>query len=187
MNTDHSANQQSPLPSGIRYGQRKLLILLAIGFAPMIAAWSLYLSNWQPASLTANGTLITPAQPSEQWWLADNSDALLALRGHWVIVEVLPEPCNSQCRQAIQPLTQMHMALGKEAERVRRLWIGNTTSGIEDPYLTIHPRVPLAVPNQQTRFLVDPLGNLVMTYTQGQDVRQIMKDIKRLLKASSIG
>ncbi|MYM63597.1 hypothetical protein [Pseudomaricurvus sp. HS19] len=163
-------------------------MLLLIGFAPMLSAWALYLGQWQPQTNTARGALMQPALTAEQWWPAANTDSLEQLHGHWLIVEVLPADCDRNCVQQLQQVTQLHLALGKEAERVRRVWFGTTTpTQADDPYLQILPHSDLQVPQQRQRFIVDPLGNLVLTYTQDQDLRDLLKDLKKLLKASSIG
>ena len=36
-------------------------------------------------------------------------------------------------------------------------------------------------------YIVDPLGNLVMAYESGFDAKGLLKDLRRLLRLSSIG
>ncbi|WP_324769270.1 hypothetical protein [Pokkaliibacter plantistimulans] len=150
----------------------------------MAMAWALFLSGWRPVHTVANGQLLSSPLTIDQWWQggAEKSEWM----GHWSLVMVLPEKCSSECRQRLDVLTRMHMALGKDASRVRRVWLGQV-SWQADPYLSIYPEYQLGVNGEPTCFVVDPLGNLILVYQKEQPAKDILKDLKKLLAASNIG
>lgn len=187
MQTDLTGMQTDLVDEPVRRGQSKLLLLLIIGFAPVLAAWLLIASDWRPTSTIAEGQLLTPAMPLSGWW-TDNS---YPAAGFWTVVEVVPADCHASCLVQLQQLTGMHLALGKEAGRVRRLWLGagdlNLSAYQQDPYLFIRGNAPMTVSDGMQRFIVDPAGHQILTYSPEQPIKAIMTDLKRLLRASSAG
>jgi hypothetical protein len=54
--------------------------------------------------------------------------------------------------------------------------------------LALFPSIEGGQPLDARRiYMVDPLGNLMMSYAPGTDPRSIYQDIKKLLKLSHIG
>jgi cytochrome oxidase Cu insertion factor (SCO1/SenC/PrrC family) len=140
--------------------------------------------------------------------LADGTITLMAgagnratLRGKWTLIYLGPGDCAVPCRQALEEMRQARRALGRDMDRVQRLYV--VTVGTADTaFLTQqHPGIGLIAERQTVLaldsaigerwsgdiFLADPLGNLVMRYPAGTAVKDIHDDLKRLLTVSSIG
>lgn len=185
----------------------KLILLFSIFAAPFVLAYTAY-HFWTPKSFVNRGTLLQPVQ-----LLADEPvqlDALPAaawskqekLNGKWILL--LPEslPCAAGCEERLVGLRQVHAAMGKHQPRIQRAVFALT--GSPDP--AFQSRAPDVVWLQGDKvrsklqaasdpgtspahhiFLVDPLGNLFMRYPVNADLKDLVKDLERLLKASRIG
>ena len=86
---------------------------------------------------------------------------------------------------------------GKEQDRIVRVFLQEGDAAPSPAVLAQHPglvvvRVPASVAarlpgNAGSLYLVDPLGNLVLRYSEDPDIKGIAKDLTRLLQASRIG
>jgi hypothetical protein len=99
-------------------------------------------------------------------------------------------------------LRQVHRALGRHQNRVRILLLlsgqadPSTISGLLETYsefqLIEDPSGRLETVLQKTGgapgtvYLVDPLGNIMMSYAAGSDPNHIKQDLKRLLTWSKL-
>lgn len=186
-------------------------LLAAIILAPVIAAWSLYTSGRGFTEETVNyGHLIIPPPSLRQLPLLDSSEQplpLSVLRGKWWFTLIAPEGCNRLCESALQNLHNIHRALGKDAPRVQEMLIAYPQAEKElIPISKEYPAVMInfVTPATLTQFLtpltsksatlqqgylylVDPLGNVMMSYPLGANPRGILADIERLLRYSKIG
>jgi hypothetical protein len=89
---------------------------------------------------------------------------------------------------------QSRRALGKDAERVERLWVVTDGGKPKPDLLAAIEGTHLAsgevdVPGNRSAhiYLVDPLGNLMMRFPPDPDPSKMIKDLQRLLKYSSFG
>lgn len=190
------------MTASIHRGRRTLLLLALVFLGPMAVAMVLYYTGfqWRPSSTTEHGVLYQPVRP-----LPDLSMTLLGggdaqFRGKWTLLYVGPGNCPSDCRAALVTIRQVRRALGRDMDRVQRLFL-RTGAGIAAPVSAgQHPGLGLAqtTPGPAWQFLidesgagviflVDPLGNLVMRYPAGSPMKGIYTDLKRLLKISTIG
>jgi cytochrome oxidase Cu insertion factor (SCO1/SenC/PrrC family) len=191
-----------------RSGRRNLLLLAALFFVPVLAAaWLYFSSPWRPARGTQHGELIDPPRllPVVALTLTDGSAAPPdALRGSWMLVYLDERPCGPPCRAALTELKRVRFALDKDAVRVRRVLLhaGDccdppfSGAGDEDllvlgaagaggqTLLALFPRAPDAGTGI---YIVDPLGNLMMSYPVSGAAAGLLKDLKRLLRLSAIG
>lgn len=165
-------------------------MLLVIGFAPLLAAWLMMWSEWRPSHVVAQGQLLASPLTLDEWWRGESvGGSIYPDLGYWAVVEVLPATCadSSACQEKLQTLTSMHLAVGKDANRVRRLWLGDAAINDNDPYVAVMPHFSINVPVNFTRFIVDPHGNLILTYSADLPVQSILKDLRKLLRASKSG
>lgn len=155
-----------------------------------------------PMDWDAEVEWISPVEP-------DASPAEVFLE-HWVILHVVDAPCDDACLQQITSLRQVHKAAGRNQSRIRLalLMPGNssadeTAEAASDIYsafrllrslpaglsrtLSELPTAP-ATANDigGSSFLVDPLGNIMMSYAAGSDPNNLKKDLKRLLTWSKL-
>jgi cytochrome oxidase Cu insertion factor (SCO1/SenC/PrrC family) len=185
---------------GPRAGRHPLLWIAAIAIAPIVASYAIYYLF--PKAPTANyGTLMPTAPiPGVEGTRPDGSPFRLdELRGRWVLVahSVGGGACDAACERRLYATRQARTIQGKEQERVVRVLLvtGSTAPGAA--WLAEHPglvvaRVTDAVTAKfpagpSSLYLIDPLGNLVLSYPDDPDIKGIARDLTRLLKASRIG
>lgn len=208
--TDRNDQEDPVSPEKVRRGRRTALLLFAIGFGPMIFATIMYYTGWlNPAGHSNNGELIQPPAPLGQMHLEDASGEPLADRfgpeaadPEWMMM-VVSGDCTADCEELLYRARQVNIALGKNANRVNRAaWLGSVSEDLserwDDEYssmerLTISggqsPQWPTSIsPDQEPRILlVDPFGNVVLHYGTEHTGKDMLQDLKHLLKLSQIG
>ena len=189
-----------------RRGRRTLLILAAIFLLPVAVSFALYYGKlWRPAGSASKGELITPARTISASSLrqpdgrpADES----VLTGKWSLVYIGDGACDSDCRQALVFARQSRLALNNEMTRVQRVFLA-TANCCDTTYLskehagliTLVASSPQAqvllqqFPGDQPHslYIVDPLGNLMMRHDASHTSKDLLTDLKKLLKLSHIG
>jgi cytochrome oxidase Cu insertion factor (SCO1/SenC/PrrC family) len=193
-------------------GRMQLILLAVLFFAPFVAAWTLYFyfPDARPAGTTNYGQLVTPpkSMPDWEWSLADGSmESSDTLRGKWLLLQVVGADCDALCSERLLTTRQMRIALAGERERVQRVVLSTdpaTLPALQARLAEEHPDVVwravadiealqsfFGSRDVQALFLVDPLGNFLMTYPGGRpvqaDFKGMQKDINKLLKLSRIG
>ena len=182
---------------------RRILVLMAFVFlGPLAVAFALYYGDiWKPTGMAVNGLLIEPPRPLPTDSLITGADEP-RFRDLWTLVMVEPGDCDEVCRKALVESRQVRRALGKERDRVQRVWLvseGTADARFlaeEHPYLATvpanEPRLApvLAIIGEVAPgevLVVDPLGNLMMRFPPGTTMRAMDTDLKKLLKISRIG
>ena len=186
---------------------RTLAALTALFLLPLgLAFFTYYGSGWRPAGRVNHGVLISPARPLAPPSLPRVSLAAAhgtPLRGKWSLVYVGNGACDSACRQALYVMRQTRLALNHDMTRVQRLFLeSGDCSACErlaraDPGLDVLDAGGAAgtallreFPSpgrEHSLFVVDPLGNLMMSYDVRGDPHGLLEDLKKLLKLSHIG
>ncbi|SFR65859.1 hypothetical protein SAMN05216203_2276 [Marinobacter daqiaonensis] len=209
--TDITARQQEAEPTAdqVRRGRRTALILFAIGFGPMIFATIMYYTGWlHPESRSNHGELILPAVPVEQLNLAGaDGDPLeqrfgpLLHEPKWMMI-VVAETCGSDCERLMYLARQVNIALGKNANRMGRgAWIGEIPEELQTRWRSEYSSMerlrlvgegaswPNGIdPAEESRILlVDPFGNVMMHYGTEHTGKEMLEDLKHLMKLSQIG
>lgn len=176
--------------------------MLAITITPVAASYLIFYL-WPPSRTVNYGELIEPRQlPEARLTLADGTPFRLSrLRGKWVLVTVDSAACNAACQKKLYYMRQVRLAQGKEMERVERAFLINDGGALAPDKMAPYAGTWMirAAGNDVLRlfpargassahiYLIDPLGNLMMRYPPDPDARRMIKDLKRLLKASRIG
>jgi hypothetical protein len=183
-----------------RPNRGKLIVLLVIFFVPLAIAFAMYYgSSWRPAGTTNHGQLLLPLQtvPAE----------VPALRGKWALVVIADGQCDENCRTALILARQTRLALNQDSPRVSRVllatahccdraYLDATHPGLQtldlaaDGQAALAPALLAAFPAtglQDGLFIVDPLGNVVMRFDIHDTPKDLLTDLKKLLKLSSIG
>lgn len=211
MNQNSQNPEQNNLsPEQVRRGRRMALLLFAVGFGPMILATVMYYTGWlNPGGHSNHGELIQPPVPVAELQLQDAEGAPLADRfgpelvePEWMLV-VVAEDCGTACEELIYRARQVNIALGKNASRVNRsAWLGRISDDLAQRWPEEYsamarlkaaqgakPSWPANVdPGQAPRILVvDPFGNIVMHYGSEHTGKEMLNDLKHLLKLSQIG
>ena len=196
----------SPWPQR-RSGRRHLLLIASLFFLPLAAALWLYLSSgWRPAAGVQSGQLIEPPRslPDTALLLPDGRAAPAdALRSSWLLVYVENDACGKPCRRALADMRQARLALDKDASRVKRILLHTgacceTGFGANEPDLqlltasgpagsALRALFPPSATGEPGIYIVDPHGNLMMSYAPTGAARGILRDLERLLRLSHIG
>ncbi len=203
----------SPDPDSVRRGRRQLLLLAALFFVPLAIAFWMYYgpSGWRPSGDASKGDLIDPARPLAAMALTTTDGTQTQpdfLRGKWSLVYVGDGLCDDRCRKALYLTRQSRIALNKDMDRVQRVFLvtgrccdrgflaeehpdlvvarvdDDAAAALLEPFPT-YGGVPLA--DAGRIFIVDPLGNLLMSYAATAPDKALLTDMKKLLRLSHIG
>jgi len=183
-----------------RSRRRQLLLLASLFIVPLATAILLYFSSgWRPA-VNSQGTLIDPPRAIRVAgaMLTDGRPAPQdVLTGRWSLVHPATR-CGAQTREVLDDLARVRLALDKDTARVRRVLAHDGDCA----RIAIPPRdadllvligadllaqFPPAVDGRPGIYIVDPLGNLMMSYPASGSARGLLKDLERLLRLSGIG
>lgn len=189
-------------------GRRQFLLLVSVFAAPLVAAALFYylMPQWQPDHTTNYGALVQPARPlPEAVSLAavDGSAAGIDLfRGRWTLVQRAGSDCVDACAELLYLTRQVRATLNEKRDRVQRVLIVETPAAavaLQAELGELHPQlIILADPLQEFRglvsdrdgaalYLLDPIGNWMMSYPAEVEPKGLQKDLKHLLKVSQIG
>lgn len=186
-------------------GQRQLLLVASLFIVPLAAAVLLYHSSaWRPV-VNAEGKLIEPPRPLATRGL-DLADGRVApadvLVGRWSLVHPAAR-CDARTRALLEELQRVRLALDKDAPRVRRVLLHSgacaaahaasrdadllvlSASGVAGE--STLAQFPRARDGTHGIYIVDPQGNLMMSYPATGSARGLLKDLERLLRLSNIG
>ena len=124
-------------------------------------------------------------------------------RAKWSLVYVGNGACDSACRQALYVMRQTRLALNNDMTRLERVFLASgdccarellarEQAGLDildaaGPAGTALLREFPSPGREHSLFVVDPLGNLVMSYDVRGDPHGLLEDLKKLLKLSHIG
>ncbi len=193
---------------------RVTLVMLALVFlVPLAYAFWIYSGMEAPDHTKNHGDFVQPARKISQFNLIQTDGQLFGLsdlQGKWTLVYVGTGECDDRCAQALYKIRQSRMAQGEKVRRVQRLYImfANHPEPSLQKVLADHKGMFVARPAEPSGdeiqkifslqdqtpvlqanrvYIVDPLGNLMMSYPRGFDARGLIKDLQHLLKASQIG
>lgn len=161
---------------------------------------------------SAYGSLIDPVRALPMASFLDvygeetTNDILL---GKWSLVFVSGSTCDEICRSTLDAVKDLHAVLGHDASRVQRVYFfqgdGSTSArtvtradtqlialraDIESggEVLDVFPIINGTPVTRSNRiYLVDPVGNLMMSFPENADISRVLQDVQRLLKLSTIG
>jgi hypothetical protein len=206
------ANEARSNTAPARRSRAQMWILVAVFFAPLIIAFFLYygVEGWRPSGSTNHGELIQPPREVPEVALTTPEQTKLpanVLRGKWTLVYIGNGECDARCREALTLMRQTRLALNDDMSRVQRLFLV-TTSCCNRPYLQAeHEGLLVGLLNEDARevtnvfadatpeplersgriYIVDPLGNLMMSHARSVEPKGLLEDLKKLLKLSHIG
>jgi hypothetical protein len=201
----------------VRRQRRLLIGLALLFFAPLGLAFYLYYghASWLPGGRVNAGELVDPVRPLPSLalprWDTGSTDPNF-LRGKWTFLYVAQGACGQPCRMRLYDTRQVRLALDRDMNRVQRVFIAATdccdaqflhaqhpdlitirAGAAAAPLLALLPGRDSAPAADGSReegprvYLVDPLGNLMMSYAADVKSRGMLEDMKRLLRLSSIG
>lgn len=188
-----------------------IVILAFIFIAPVLGAWLLF--NFtdlgrKNVGNVSHGSLINPPRKIADVALIDpvNGEKQHRLYGKWNIVYLVAGECDQACEYKLYTMRQLRLAMGRDAGRLQRVLVvyGTGSAVLSDAQRQSYKGQLLLHATDRIRkifkltdadrpldlrrlYIIDPRGNLMMSYPDGTDPSGIIKDLKRLLKYSSIG
>jgi len=123
-------------------------------------------------------------------------------QGKWGLV-VVSANCDITCQQQVYRLQQLHKSMGKFYGRIQPIWLlSQPVPNTKNMAVDLDLKQVLMVENNtlitwfnnhklewqdQSIWLIDPAGNLVMRFQPELSARQVMSDLQWLLKVSRLG
>lgn len=185
-------------PRSVWRGRGQLLGLLAVVIGPMLLAAAMYHGGfWVPQSRSYHGELIASGQTPADLGVSPSAPGAAP---RWRLLVTAPDGCAADCRELVYLARQIHVGLGREAPRAgHALAAGAPLEAAHAAELqAAYPQLErltldaeryrrLGLPAAAQLWIVDPHDNLVLRYAAGSDGRQILADLRHLLKVSQIG
>ncbi len=204
----------NPQAAKLRRSRLTLILLGALFIGPLIAAWVLYSAGMRPSLTTNYGELVLPTQPLPKLEIrnVDGEPLPELLIGHWSLVQLGTDTCDSACSDRLVLSRQVRLALGAAGvskERLQLVYIVPDAAAataaaaqLGAAHRILHVVADTGTAGQraedvfkpsdpQALYLIDPNGNWLMTYKDQADAdklqRGLLGDLKKLLRLSSIG
>ncbi len=182
-------------------GLLPLLAMVVVFAAPALAAWFFFFNpEYLPTKRSNRGELIQPVIPVDEELGLRNTDGSPLdpgrFEGKWTLISLNAAPCEQACRDKVIALRQIRLALGETRYSVERMQILTGTQSApewKDEFEGMHialagERLLTALGGAEAAlerlYILDPMGNLMMRYTRDAPVKDTLKDMERLLKAS---
>ncbi len=187
-------------------GRVKMLLVLLVCAAPVIASYFTYFVI-RPEGRTNYSELILPTRPLPELPFTGLDGAPVqaaTLKGQWLVVVVSGGACNAVCERHLWVQRQLRETLGREKDRVDKLWLITDTAAPRPETLqaigTGTPATVLRVPEaalaqwlapaagkslSQHLFIVDPMGEWMMRVPIEPEPARLKRDVEKLLRASA--
>src|SRR5688572_25127428 len=184
------------------------LLILGIFLLPLGLAWLMHAGvvGFEREKTINQGHLLNPAVPIDWSGVkgAASGHGPGGLEGHWVVLHQLPEECAIPCLDRVTELRQVHRASGRNQDRLRLALLFTTEPTVRETetLANIYPLYNLlwqpgaefldtltkakAGVGEVDFYLVDPLGNIMMTYNKTDSAAKLSKDLKQLLTWSEL-
>ncbi|WP_166364651.1 hypothetical protein [Pseudomonas akapageensis] len=182
-------------PRGRARGRLQLILILLMVIGPMILATGMYkLQFWVPDSRSYHGELIGNGQSRADLGVQADEQ-------RWQLLVSVPKDCAVDCQQLVYLARQIQIGLGRDASRASHALA--TAQPLDAAYQTKleqeYPqlqRYALDLSRYATLsegrseaqlWIVDPHGNLVLRYDARVKGKDLLNDLRHLLKLSNIG
>lgn len=174
--------------------------------APVVLAYVMFFFG-NVSSFTNKGEILSPVIDITALKLRDDKGVLLSekeLRYKWRLISFVGSDCDKACNSRLYDSRQLHKTLGKNQRRVLRMIVHLQPPGeVLDKLIAKEYANAINVYGDEKTisaalgesseiseneiYIMDPMGNIMMRFTQDQPTKDIKKDLGKLLKASQIG
>jgi hypothetical protein len=193
-------------PQRTNLGRLKMVLIMLACASPVIASYFTFYVI-RPTGQPSHGTLILPpvdlpaaaALPLTD--LKGQGVDSRSLRDQWLLVVVADGGCDSTCEKLLYAQRQLRETLGREKDRLDRVWI---ITGDQPPRADLLPALAeasvLRAPREAVAnwlkpapgealsahlYLVDPMGVWMMRFPATFEPSKVKRDIERVLRAST--
>jgi hypothetical protein len=189
-----------------------IILMVALFVVPLPLSW--YVFNYtdyiEARGQSNKGELVEPPRSLGDLKLVDpfNDERKDSLFGKWTLIYVT-DNCDKACMDNVYRMRQIHAAMDKHSLRVQKVLLLTEQSFsdlkeklvefrgqqiIDTDMIDINELLNKFQLNESYNilgahriYIVDPLGNLMMSYKPDANPRDIYKDLKKLLRGSRIG
>lgn len=188
-------------------GRIKMLLILLACASPVIASYFTYFVI-RPEGRSNYGALIQPARalPADLGLAELDGGAVDAasLKGQWLLLVTSPSACDAGCEQRLFMQRQLREMLGKDRDRLDKVWLVTDGSApaaavrdaaLAAPGMRILRADAAAVGRwlepapghtlAEHLYVVDPMGAWMMRMPADAEPQKVLRDLRRLLRASS--
>ncbi|VAW51747.1 hypothetical protein MNBD_GAMMA06-1518 [hydrothermal vent metagenome] len=205
----NTAKVNNPIGASKRNPYTVWFVVLAFA-APVALAYIIFFFV-DVKSFVNHGELLNPIVHVADFKLENENGEIIPkakLTYKWRLISFLSSDCDQQCETRLYDVRQIHTSLGKNQHRLIRMFIHlqppnsqlsklikETHQGVIQTYgdaqtirdvLGKNIREDSGIMNNET-YIMDPMGNIMMRFTQEQPSKEFLHDLKKLLKASQIG
>ncbi|MGV8919610.1 MAG: hypothetical protein ACOH2R_17715 [Pseudomonas sp.] len=182
-------------PQQRRKGRLQLILVFLVAVGPMILATGMYkLQFWVPDGRSYHGEMIGNGQSRAD--LGVQAD-----EKRWQLLVSAPQNCAADCQHLVYLARQLQVGLGADSSRashalaVAQPLDAQYTDKLTREYPKLQ-RYPLdmsqynkVVPGVDAPqlWIIDPHGNLVLRYDAKVNGKDLLNDLRQLLKLSNIG
>ena len=182
-------------PSTRRRGRLQLILILLLTVGPMVLATGMYkLKFWLPESRSYHGELLGNGQSRAALGVTADEQ-------RWQLLVTAPQACAADCQQLVYLARQLQIGLGRDASRASHgLAVVQPVDAayaakLQSEYPQLQ-RYTLDLPTYTQGaegngaaqlWIIDPHGNLVLRYGPGVIGKDVLNDLRLLLKLSNIG
>ncbi len=199
----------NPIASKKRNPYTVWFVVLAF-IAPVALAYLIFFFV-DVKSFVNHGEILNPIVHIASFELKNKQDEIIAekeLTYKWRLISFLGKDCDQQCEKRLFDTRQIHTSLAKDQHRLSRMFVHlepagdalsklitethpgviqvNGNANIIIKALGVNIRGDVSIRNNET-YIMDPMGNVMMRFTQEQPEKEFLYDLKKLLKASQIG
>jgi hypothetical protein len=182
-------------PASRRKGRLQLLLILLGVIGPMILATGMYkLQFWVPEGRSYHGELIGNGQTRADL-------GVQAQEQRWQMLVTAPKDCSVDCQQLVYLARQVQIGLSRDASRASHALAAaqplnseyEAKLAREYPQLQRYPMDLTTFSNTTgdhavpQLWIIDPHGNLVLRYDPTVKGKDLLNDLRHLLKLSNIG
>ncbi|WP_266170995.1 hypothetical protein [Dyella subtropica] len=186
-----------PANAARRSSRLKLLLIMAVFAAPIIAAGVLTFSGWQPGG-KGNGQPIAPqrnfADEKLRVSLADGQVWAWRATEPQLTLIALPGPdCGRQCVDTLTKMAAARITLNRNAPRLRLLFVGTPPADADSDGMKNYWQIgsdsdgKLAAwrptsPDSVSALLVESNGTALALYPAGFDPTGLRKDLQKVIR-----
>ncbi|PHH41718.1 hypothetical protein [Pseudomonas putida] len=186
---------EAKTPATRRRGRIQLLLIVLGVVGPMILATGMYkLQFWVPEGRSYHGELIGNGQTRADLGVQADEQ-------RWQMLVTAPKDCAVDCQQLVYLARQIQIGLGRDAGRASHALAAaqplsadyEAKLSREYPQLQRYPLNSAALSKTTgdkatpQLWIIDPHGNLVLRYDPSVKGKDLLNDLRHLLKLSNIG
>lgn len=178
-----------------------VIALIIVFILPVVLAKLALDNDWFNKGATNRGQLLDPIIDASAVFVKTGEEP------HWRLSYVIPQNCDAACENAVFSISQVRKAVGREMDRVDAVFIAtensdkkavdNLVSNDFGKLLNLDAEIVNNLFKELGNdgiFIIDTLGNVVLRYDITlerdqaiMDSRDILADLRKLLKLSRIG